>query len=59
MYTEDYEDIDEGTIIHRKIVNDETLYSTFPEETNSSQINETISRYASDYIKQWKPKIVI
>ena len=59
IYKENYEETENGTIIHREVLSNETLYSVFLENVSSTKINNTISEYASEYIQRWKPNIII
>jgi len=59
IYTEGYEEIDNGTIITREVLSNETLSSKFSEDSTEEQINETISKHAEEYLNRWNPNIII
>lgn len=40
-------------------INEETLTSIFPENTDKFEINKTIYKHAEEYFKNWKPNIQV
>jgi len=59
MYTEVMREDESSIIITRKVLNEETLYTVFPEDYNLTQINETINNNAEEYLTRWSPSIII